>query len=142
MGEHWLSWLDLFLALLSLAGVFLLWRLIERRGRGVIPARLVARMLELERDIRAVTQKLDAMAFAEGERETERKDISIRMLDTVRRVESKMEVQNRKLTYIGRLVEDRPCIMNESNNGGESCPDGQPIEGAGKMDVYREEGEG
>lgn len=102
--------------------------------------RLSGRMTQFEADYHQIIVRIDAMAFAQVERQKELSNVlsdmtasSMAMLETVQKIRGSYERVEREVHYIRKTLDERPCVYNETNNGGESCPDGQPIEGAGKM---------
>lgn len=105
--------------------------------------RLSGRMSEFEVGHHQLINRIETMSHAAIERQKETSmmlseltSASLKQLEEIRHIGATREVLERHQAYVKDKLESLPCVANEANNGGESCPDGEPIEGAGKMDVF------
>ena len=106
-------------------------------------ANLSGRLVTFEARLTDFGLRLDTIAAAETRQEHERtkwmhemQEASMRQLETLRRIDARDAAKTGLINWIRTALEARPCMYNESENGDKSCPDGQPIEGAGKLKPY------
>ena len=92
------------------------------------------RLFDMEHEQSAMRERLESMAVDAGTRHEERLSTLHDLVEVSTKQYETVQVQSKSLdkviaqnAWIMRTLKDRPCIINESTNGDEECPEGHDI---------------
>lgn len=104
--------------------------------------RLTGRMLQFERELLDMRALMTSQEQAAIQRDKDRHEVSLNILqastaqlDQIKRLAGGVERLERQQRYINRRMEERPCVLNERENGNEPCPDDQDIDRAKSLEL-------